>query len=139
MLKTLRGEPISLSDLTYLFLFCPNNSGTTVLSQYLASQIDGYLPPYGNNEGQMVPAVRKMMREKPWNASIDYDWAFIRAAWDEMRDGRIFVEGSPPNLLRFDSIREVFGQDSSAVISICDPYQHIASCMKRYDRHPGDL
>ena len=61
LVKTFSGRDIALRDLRVFFVFSPNNSGTTVISQYLASQIDGYLPPYGNNEGQMVPEVKAMV------------------------------------------------------------------------------
>ena len=48
----------------YLFLISPNNSGTTVMSQYIAQRFDFYLPPFGNNEGQFAPAVESMMRDR---------------------------------------------------------------------------
>ncbi len=134
------GDWVDLKSLKFLFLFCPNNSGTTVLSQYLLSQIGGYLPPFGNNEGQMAPAVRHIMRQSPsalnWQESQRFDWRFIRGEWEALAAGKMFIEASPPNLMRVPDIKTVFGEDSSALISICNPYQYIASCLRRYNKRP---
>ena len=108
------------------------------MSQYLAAQVGGYLPPFGNNEGQMMPAVMPMMRENPWLRAQEFDWVYIRRQWETLAPGKIFIESSPPNLLRVEQISKVFGHDSSAVISICDPYQHIASAMRRYSLTAAD-
>ncbi|WP_156023845.1 hypothetical protein [Thioclava indica] len=130
------GEETSLTELKFFFIFCPNNSGTTILSQYFASQTSGYLPPFGNNEGQMAPAVTEMMRTRPWDQDQKFDWAFIRKEWEALAAGDMFVEASPPNLIRVDDIKAVFGQDSSGLISICNPYQHISSAYRRYHKDP---
>ncbi|SMP05550.1 hypothetical protein [Shimia sagamensis] len=125
-------QPISLADLKFLFLFCPNNSGSTVLSQYLAEQLGAYLPPFGNFEGQMVPSVRDMMRDQPWRKETIFDWSFIRAEWEKKANGRLFIEGSPPNIVRSKEIAKTFGEDSTAILSISNPYQQIASSVRRY-------
>ncbi len=130
------GEETSLSQLRFFFIFCPNNSGTTVLSQYFASQVGGYLPPFGNNEGQMAPAVTEMMRTRPWDRNQKFDWVFIREQWEKLAAGDMFIEASPPNLMRADAIKTVFGRDSSGLISICNPYQHISSAFRRYLNDP---
>lgn len=130
------GETIALKKTKFFFLFCPNHSGTTVLSQYLASQIDGYLPPFENNEGQMVPEVKGMMRNRPWAADQSFDWSYIRQCWERLAKAQTFVEASPPNLIRIEGIRAVFGFDSSAIVSVCNPYQHISSV---YRRNPSVL
>ncbi len=136
MLTNFHGNPISLSQSKFFFIFCPNNSGKTILSQYLATQLGAYLPPNGNNEGQGLPAVSQMMRSRPWDPTYSFDWPQIRKAWTAAAGGRIFVEASPPNLMRSDAIRAAFGHDSTAIISICSPYQQIASALRRY-RTPG--
>lgn len=135
-MKSFNGEPISLADLRFFFVFGPNNSGTTVLSQYVSEQLGGYLPPFGNNEGQMIPAVRQMMRLRPWDRNRTFDWEWIRTIWEKKSKGRIFVEGSPPNMIRIDDISRIFGGDSTAILLISDPYQQIASSMRRY-KSPG--
>ncbi|MEM7399848.1 MAG: hypothetical protein AAF354_13040 [Pseudomonadota bacterium] len=125
------GESITLDSAKFFFIFCPNNSGKTVLSQYLASQVDGYLPVYGNNEGQMAPNVKQMMRDGPWQKDRQFDWGYIRRCWESLAAEKMFVEASPPNLIRTNCIQEVFGHDSTAIISICNPYQHVSSSVKR--------
>lgn len=138
-IRNFYGDSLSLADLKFLFLLCPNNSGTTIMSQYITAQVDGYLPPFGNNEGQMMPAVRDMMRNKPWNADQKFDWGYIRAQWERLVSDKCFVEASPPNLLRVHDMEPVFGRDSTALVSICDPYQHIASSMHRYTGKPRNV
>lgn len=130
------GEPITLTSAKFFFIFCPNNSGTTVLSQYLAGQLDAYLPTFGNNEGQAAPEVKKQMRTRPWDESNKFDWKSIRNYWENLAGERTFVEASPPNLMRVDDIKLVFGKDSSAITSICNPYQHVSSSIRRYAHEP---
>lgn len=130
-----------MTPIDYLFLFTPNNSGTTVMCQYLAAQTGGYLPPFGNNEGQMAPAVRAMMRERPWDADRQFDWAFIHGEWDRLARAAgktLFVEGSPPNLMRIDAIRAEFGDRARLACSLCNPYMQIASSAYNY-RKPGEV
>lgn len=133
------GQQLDWNDSAFLFVFCPNNSGTTILSEYIASQLDAYLPTFGNAEGQMVPTVKHLMRSRPWNKAHALDWNFIRREWETLSKGRLFVEGSPPNIMRPAGIVQVFGHDSTAIISICNPYQHIASVLRRYHKPGADL
>jgi hypothetical protein len=124
-----------MSQIRYIFLFGPNNSGTTVSCQYLAAQTGGYLPPYGHNEGQMAPAVRAMMRHQPWRKDTQFDWHWIRGEWDGLcRDAGkgLFIEGSPPNLMRVNHIRQVFDGSASYVFFLSNPWMQIASEMYNY-------
>ncbi|MEM8787061.1 MAG: sulfotransferase [Pseudomonadota bacterium] len=119
----------------FYFVIGPNNSGTTVVCQYLAAQTGAYLPPFGHNEGQFAPAVRDMMRLDPWNAKAPIDWAFVRREWESLlRDSgkTAFVEGSPPNLLRADAMLEAFAPDYRAMFLIANPYMSVASNLKNY-------
>ena len=127
-------EPLPLSDVKFFFVFTPNNSGSTILSQYIQSQMGGYLPPFGNNEGQMIPEVRPMMRVNAWDSSHPFDWTVIRTEWERYAAGQIFIEGSPPDIMRYKAIAGVFGRDSTAIINIASPYMRIASCLRRYGR-----
>ena len=129
-------DELEWKDCAFFFLFCPNNSGSTILSQYIASQLGAYLPPFGNDEGQMAPTVKSVMRLRPWDKTRQFDWAFVRRSWEKLAKGRLFVEASPPNIIRCEQIAAVFGKDSSACVSICNPYQQIASALRRY-RTPG--
>lgn len=123
----------------FVFLFCLNNSGTTVLCQYLAAQIGGYLPPFGNFEGQVAPGVAQLMRKSPWDPEHRMPWDTIRPIWEDLAraDGKdIFVEGSPPNVIRVDAIREAFGPENQCLFSAASPYQQIASSLANYAHAP---
>ena len=122
--------------ISYIFIFSLNNSGTTLMSQYLEANLDNsYLPPFGNNEGQMAPKVKDMMRRKAWDSSSYFDWKFIKNQWDELAiaDGKsIFIEASPPNILRVKSILETF-KNSNYIFSISSPYSFISSTLYNYE------
>lgn len=123
----------------YVFVFGINNSGTTVLSQYLARQMDAYLPPFGHNEGQDAPTVRHIFRTDGWAQTKVIDWAFVRAEWDTLlkASGKsVFVEASPPMLLRVAQIRAAFADGFKGLILTSSPYMQIASCLRNYTRAP---
>lgn len=124
-----------MSEPRYIFVFSPNNSGTTALCQYIETQTDGYLPKFGNNEGHRIPEVRDLIGPRPWDPSTSIDWHSVKLAWDKrciMAGKDLFIEGSPPNLLRHDEIREVFGEDSFFIAFISTPYMQIASSIYNY-------
>ena len=126
-------------DGTYFFIFAMNNSGTTAMSQYLAARADAYLPPFGNNEGQMAPKVRRIMRDRPWDPAQRFDWVTVHGLWDALladSGKRVFVEASPPNILRVADIRAEFDGCARYVFSVCDPYMQIASSVYNYDSAP---
>jgi len=105
------------------------------MSQYLAAHTrDSYLPPFGNCEGQMVPSVKKIMRNKPWESSSIFDWRFIKKEWDTLaidQKKSSFIECSPPNIMRVSSILDSF-EDRQYIFSISSPYSFIASCIYNY-------
>tara|TARA_R110002110_G_scaffold21167_5_gene84458 strand:- start:9048 stop:9653 length:606 start_codon:yes stop_codon:yes gene_type:complete len=49
------------------------------------------------------------------------------------------AQSGQANLLRVDQIAATFGHDSTACISICNPYQHIASILRRRPRPPAQI
>lgn len=121
----------------YIFLFSPNNSGTTVICQYLAGQFGAYLPPFGNFEGQMVPTVKKHMAHRAWSSATKLDWDFIKAEWDKLLEesGKpYFIEGSPPNLMRIPAIRSHFGDSAKYLISLSNPYAYLGSSCYNYSK-----
>lgn len=126
-------------NISFIFLFSPNNSGTTIISQYLQRQTGGYLPPFGNNEGQMAPSVRSVMRKNPWNPNVKFDWNWIRSEWSKLAlngNKSIFIECSPPNLVRAAEIRKAFGDASTFISSISNPYSFISSYIYNYESPP---
>jgi hypothetical protein len=122
----------------FYFIFTLNNSGSTVFSQLLANNIlDGYLPPHGNNEGQWIPEVTDMMRKDPWNPQTKMDWEFIKSTWRKYLTNaskKIFIESSPPNMIRIKSIQDYF-KPKGACLFISNPYLHISSCIHRYSKN----
>ena len=108
------------------------------MSQYLNSRLkNSYLPPFGNNEGQMVPSVRPIMRADHWNSDSEFDWDFIKSEWNNLavKSGKnLFIEASPPNMARVSSILKAF-PSCAYVFSISSPYSFIASNAFSYNKH----
>lgn len=107
------------------------------MAQYLHSRIsNSYLPPFGNNEGQMAPAVKPMMRERAWDPKHDFDWQLIKKAWEALviEDNKsTFIEASPPNMMRVSSILNAFDR-AKYVFSIASPYCYVASHIYNYSK-----
>ena len=64
----------------YFFLLSPNNSGSTVVAQFLASYMkDAYLPREGTNESQNLPEIRRLIgrRQYGWNEHESLPWPEI--------------------------------------------------------------
>ena len=105
------------------------------MSQTLAHAVDGYLPPFTNNEGQMAPGVKKIIfAQNRWDPEVDYDWSIIKNEWTSLlhqSHKKIFIEGSPPNLMRVASIQKNFAGEMKGVISISSPYMQISSAIKK--------
>jgi len=123
-------------SISYAFIFSPNNSGTTIMSQYLTARLkNSYLPPFGNYEGQMAPSVKSIMRTNPWNSDSEFDWDYIKSEWDDLaaKSGKnFFIEASPPNIMRVSNILKVF-PSCIYVFSISSPYSYIASHSFNYN------
>ena len=122
----------------FIFIFAPNNSGTTVLSQLLAENLQSaYLPDFGNNEGQWIPEVREMMRDNPWNQKNNLNWSYIKSCWLKyLRQSHkdLFIEASPPNMMKVDQILKEF-HPTCCIFYISNPYLQIASCIHRYSKN----
>lgn len=83
----------------------------------------------------MIPEVRSIMRNQPWNPEQNMDWYLIKGVWDSYcrRNGsNVFIEGSPPNLLRCSEIRKVFDEVARYIAFISSPYMQIASSLYNY-------
>lgn len=137
----IKGQPITWEEMKFLFIFCPNNCGTTAMSQYVEKQLSAerkvFLPPMPC-EGQQLRGVKgKMMGGKHWATTKVIDFVEVRKIWETYANQRLFIEASPPNIVRPDMIAEVFGDDSAAITSICNPYQQVASSMRRYRWKPA--
>ena len=129
--------PTSTGDrgarILFLFLLTINNSGSTALAQVLGTSPHVYLPRWGNNEGQFVPGVRKVMRQRPWDPEQKYPWEEIRARWESIvpMDKSIFLEKSPPNIIRAQEILRHFS-DVAFLTLVSNPYSFLGSSWYRY-------
>jgi hypothetical protein len=115
---------------TYLFVLSPPYCGSTVLWRLLATSPAVSAHPL---EGQSLPSVKHIMRDKPWNPHKAFPWAEIRQHWEQVWDmsSPILLEKSPPNIVRALEIERVF-QPSYFVAMMRDPY---AFCEGRRRRH----
>ncbi|MBF0622115.1 MAG: sulfotransferase [Magnetococcales bacterium] len=120
---------------TNLFLLMPNNSGTTFLEQVLnRCENVAHLPA----EGQFIPGFvgPTPIRDNVvslWTEKLDlftdpahFDWPKTKRAWQERlrtnnTDPRVFVEKSPPNLLRANMLIENFPRVKFLVM-VRNPY-----------------
>lgn len=122
-------------DTFFIFIFSLNNSGTTIMSQYINNCIsNSYLPEYGNNEGQAIPEAKTIMSIKKWDQNQKFDWSKIKTIWSsyaKKHHKKIFIECSPPNLLRIKPITDTFPHHRS-ILSISSPYSYISSNVENY-------
>ena len=67
---------------SYLFVLCPPYSGSTLLWKLLStSQNVSSLP----DEGQFLPELEGIMRDKPWDGSRPLPWPKIKAVGESYR------------------------------------------------------
>ena len=83
----------------------------------------------------MAPGVKQIIfAQNRWKSTVDYDWATIKKEWTSLlhqSQKKIFIEGSPPNLMRVASIQKNFEGEMKGVISISSPYMQISSAIKK--------
>ncbi|NND68065.1 MAG: hypothetical protein HKN19_10800 [Halioglobus sp.] len=113
----------------FLFVLCPPYCGSTLLWKLLAtSERVSALP----KEGQFLPEVEPIMRERPWDRDNALPWRDIRAAWEQYWDHSkpILLEKSPPNIVRAQAIAEYF-DPAQFIIMVRNPYAHAEGLMRR--------
>ena len=119
----------------FFFIFAPKFSGSTVMSQFLANAVDGYLPSTSNNEGQMIPGAKEIIfAQDRWDPNVDFNWSEIKEIWLshlQQSQKNIFIEASPPNIMRLESIKRSFANEMAGMISISSPYMQISSEIKK--------
>jgi hypothetical protein len=110
---------------THLFILCPNNSGSTLLKNALATSSAtwnlsregqhafGFVgPQLGDTGRQLVWAAESAWIDE-YRDETNFDWDQTRAAWYAFAtantiDASVFVEKSPPFLLIADQLRQSF-------------------------------
>jgi len=113
----------------YLFVLCPPYSGSTLLWKLLSTSrnVSAFA-----GEGQFLPEVAQVMRDKPWQAEHALPWPEIKAAWETHWDASkpVLLEKSPPNLVRAQAIAEHFSP-AKFIIMVRNPYAHAEGLMRR--------
>lgn len=128
----------------YFFLLSPNNSGSTVVAQFLASYMkDAYLPREGTNESQNLPEIRRLIgrRKYGWNEHESLPWPEIdsllrQRAASESKNW--IIEKTPSNIIRTDQIHRHFFS-GKAFIGCClvsNPFSFVASTLNNYHKKP---
>lgn len=113
----------------YLFVLCPPYCGSTLLWKLLAtSERVSALP----QEGQFLPEVEPIMRERPWDRDLQLPWGDIKAAWERYWDASkpVLLEKSPPNIVRATTIAEHF-VPAQFIIMVRNPYAHAEGLIRR--------
>jgi len=114
---------------SYLFVLCPPYSGSTLLWKLLStSQNVSSLPL----EGQFLPELENLMRDKPWNPNQVLPWPEIKAVWESYWDMHkpVLLEKSPPNLIRTQDILTHF-HPVKFVVMVRNPYAQSEGLMRR--------
>lgn len=114
---------------SYLFVLCPPYCGSTLLWKLLATSGNVSALP---GEGQFLPELADIMREKPWQAEHSLPWPTIKAAWEKHwdHDKPILLEKSPPNLVRAAQIARHFSP-SKFIVMVRNPYAHAEGLIRR--------
>lgn len=131
----------------HLFLLCPNNSGSTYLSQAIATSPAVWSLPH---EGQhMIGFAGPSTLDTPWpliwaaeedslahfRDSPDYDWQRTARAWYFHAraggpDASVFHTKSPPFLLIPDQLVQNFA-DTSFLFMVRNPYAALEGILRR--------
>ena len=114
---------------THLFILCPPYCGSTLLWKLMSTSDNVSALP---EEGQFLPEVEGIMRDKPWQRDHAMPWEQIRAVWETYWDIEkpLLVEKSPPNIIRAKAIAEHF-DPARFVIMARNPYAHVEGLMRR--------
>ena len=114
---------------TYLFVLCPPYCGSTLLWKLLSTSDNVSALP---TEGQFLPELQKLMRDKPWDADHILPWHEIKRVWDSRwdRNKPVLLEKSPPNMIRTRDILAHF-QPVRFVIMVRNPYAQAEGLARR--------
>ena len=122
----------------YLFILCPNFSGSTLLTKILETSPNVSVNnPRGSKEGQKIPEVKNMMFKKTdrWDPENKFDWNYIKKIWHKYWDETksLLVEKSPADIVRANEIDKYF-YPVKYLTMVRNPYAHIESLMRREKR-----
>lgn len=114
---------------SYIFIFCPPFSGSTLLWKIVStSNAVSSLP----GEGQSIPEVKKVMRQAPWNPDTKMPWKTIKKVWGKYweKEKPLLLEKSPPNIIRAQEIVKHF-IPAYFLIMVRNPYAHCEGLIRR--------
>ena len=127
----------------HLFLLVPNNSGSSVLHDLIATSPDVAVLP---GEGQFLsdfigPQAFKFgvahfftKKEEIFRNKKNYEWGVIKNQWKKLwnksnPNARIFLQKSPTDILRADMLHETF-EDTKFIIMVRNPYAQVESVLR---------
>lgn len=116
---------------SYLFVLCPPYSGSTLLWKLLStSKSVSSLP----GEGQFLPELESLMRDKQWDPEQKRPWPEIRRVWESYWDMSkpVLLEKSPPNIIRARELVVHF-HPARFIVMVRNPYAQSEGLM----RHNG--
>ncbi|MEP4485379.1 MAG: sulfotransferase [Halioglobus sp.] len=113
----------------YLFVLCPPYSGSTLLWKLLATSANVSALP---SEGQFLPELEQVMRDRPWRDELNLPWPHIKSIWLSYWDTSkpVLLEKSPPHLIRAQQIAEHF-QPVSFIVMARNPYALCEGLIRR--------
>lgn len=116
----------------YIFVLCPPRSGSTILWNLVSTSSQVSALP---REGQKLPEVRKILRNDPWNETMEVPWARIKDEWHKYWESEkpLMIEKSPPNLIRAGEIEKYF-EPCYFLIMVRNPYAHFEGLMRKRKR-----
>ena len=123
--------------MNYIFLISPNNSGTTIASQFISSKIENcYLPKTRNNEGLKIKKIWETIKETRWDPDVPINYNLAKCTWEKLsiqNQCSSFFEASPPNMCHLKEIIQEF-KKLIVIFWISNPYLYIGSCVNRYHK-----
>ncbi|GAA0283273.1 hypothetical protein GCM10009127_25910 [Alteraurantiacibacter aestuarii] len=143
----------------HLFLLCPNNSGSTFLSQAIGrcSKVWSLEREGQHTFGFAGPSTMRTKWPLIWAASEEslshftdsaaYDWQRNKRVWylqatAEDPAASVFITKAPPFLMLADDLRAAFA-NTSFIIMVRNPYAALEGILRRRRRShiadPGDL
>ncbi len=119
---------------SYIFILCPPYSGSTILWRLLQTSNNVSALPC---EGQVIPELRHIMRDDPWNPIKIFPWEHIKTVWNSYWNANklFFLEKSPPHLIKTQQIIEHF-KPIHFLIMVRNPYAHCEGLMRRNNWSP---
>jgi len=127
----------------HLFLLVPNNSGSSILHDLIATSPDvATLPAEGQFCDNFVgPLAYKYgiahfftKKEEIFRNKKNYEWGVIKRQWNfhwnySNPNATIFLQKSPPDILRANMLKEEF-EDTKFIIMIRNPYAMVESILR---------